>query len=324
MIACRQSRRQSGFTLIELLVVVAIIALLISILLPSLNQARNQARLLVCKANLKQVSVPIALYQNDYNGKVPIMFNYFASGSRQAPARACWLSVAMRDYFESLVTLENLESEATGLRFDPDTNWNNVMRQEYEEKILPEFFVCPYARREAGQPEIFVEDQGRFRITKSEGRQEYYQTFMWETIIRGFYPGDRPWPGEATGNLDAKGKPKYSALSWNYIRLKPNLQMNPLSTELTSKLHRQWGNGDLVRTYKNQEIRVAGSLAEFTTVFCARGEHNINAGGGAPGTSRFWGRKNIDSHKVGQEGGTSVLMGDGHIEWIEGTRVGWP
>ena len=60
-----------GFTLIELLVVIAILALLMAILLPALQRARKQARAVVCRANLKQWGMILALYTEDSQGRFP-------------------------------------------------------------------------------------------------------------------------------------------------------------------------------------------------------------------------------------------------------------
>jgi prepilin-type N-terminal cleavage/methylation domain-containing protein/prepilin-type processing-associated H-X9-DG protein len=54
--------KNKGFTLIELLVVISIIGLLLSILMPSLQKVREQARSLVCKTNLKQLSMAASLW----------------------------------------------------------------------------------------------------------------------------------------------------------------------------------------------------------------------------------------------------------------------
>jgi len=72
---CRYSVRCGGFTLIELLVVISIIALLLSVLLPSLRLAKEQAKSLVCKSNLKQLGVGLQLYIQEYNDKIPIIFD---------------------------------------------------------------------------------------------------------------------------------------------------------------------------------------------------------------------------------------------------------
>ena len=64
-------RKRAGFTLIELLVVIAVIALLIALLLPALQRARKQARAIVCRAHLKQWGTVLALYTEEYEGRIP-------------------------------------------------------------------------------------------------------------------------------------------------------------------------------------------------------------------------------------------------------------
>ena len=61
-----------AFTLIELLVVIAIIAILASILFPVFAQAREKARQSSCQSNLKQLSLAVTMYAQDYDERLPL------------------------------------------------------------------------------------------------------------------------------------------------------------------------------------------------------------------------------------------------------------
>jgi len=63
----RRSQRNPGFTLIELLVVIAIIAILAAILFPVFAKAREKARQSSCLSNLKQISLAVMQYAQDYD-----------------------------------------------------------------------------------------------------------------------------------------------------------------------------------------------------------------------------------------------------------------
>ena len=69
--------RRKGFTLIELLVVIAIIAILAAILFPVFARAREKARQASCQSNMKQISLGMLMYIQDYDESFP----YFAQGS---------------------------------------------------------------------------------------------------------------------------------------------------------------------------------------------------------------------------------------------------
>lgn len=59
---------RGGFTLIELLVVISIIAVLVALFLPALSKAREAARDVICKSNLRQLSVMAMSYSTDWGG----------------------------------------------------------------------------------------------------------------------------------------------------------------------------------------------------------------------------------------------------------------
>ena len=66
-----------GFTLIELLVVIAIIAILAAILFPVFARAREKARQSSCLSNVKQLSMGVLQYVQDWDEMLPVYYNPF-------------------------------------------------------------------------------------------------------------------------------------------------------------------------------------------------------------------------------------------------------
>jgi len=317
----RRGWGHAAFTLIELLVVVAIIALLISILLPSLNRARTQAWIAACKANCKQIATALATYQSEENGYVPVMFNYAASvlNASNPPARACWVSVALRNYDSRTVRLK----DRYGGRFNPEAVWNLTLKNDYEANVMPPQYTCPFSRGK-GPGQESVRDANPFRIYEKRGRFEAIQTWMWENVIAGATPlSGKAWPGGP--GPDLKGVAKYTVLTWNRVKPIPNgvfpngrpVPIMPESyaagtspTDPSKTAYRRWTEADLRR------LKVA-SLSDATVAFCSQGEHML----GDQPNNRV-GRANIGSHRA-NVGGTDAVFGDTHVEWVPGTRIGW-
>jgi prepilin-type N-terminal cleavage/methylation domain-containing protein len=75
---------KSAFTLIELLVVIAIIAILAAILFPVFAQAKDAAKGAANLSNLKQISLAIIEYGNDYDDSFPLAVREESLASQQS------------------------------------------------------------------------------------------------------------------------------------------------------------------------------------------------------------------------------------------------
>jgi len=88
------SRPRRGFTLIELLVVIAIIAILAAILFPVFAQAREKARAASCQSNVKQLTMGLLMYAQDYDEGLPrhcgCCPHYTSGVSTLAMYHPCW------------------------------------------------------------------------------------------------------------------------------------------------------------------------------------------------------------------------------------------
>jgi prepilin-type N-terminal cleavage/methylation domain-containing protein/prepilin-type processing-associated H-X9-DG protein len=74
---------RGGFTLLELLVVIAIISVLAGLLLPVLSRAKAAAQVARCQGNLRQITLGLRMYVDDF-GHYPLMlWRQEAQGTHQ-------------------------------------------------------------------------------------------------------------------------------------------------------------------------------------------------------------------------------------------------
>jgi prepilin-type processing-associated H-X9-DG protein len=297
------------------------------------------AKITSCKANLKQVGNMVVSYMAEAKGAVPVLFNYGKylgqvndPHNDAMPARTAWLSVAMRHLNPSTAKMPPA--------FNPELNWPPALQQEYFDNIVPEYFMCPFVRgKSEGKSPLelmeIIQIDGLngphdYEVYPWVGRHESYHTWKFEgNIVRRVVPasakgpsyGDHyptdPYPPDGVAPVEADGRPKYSALSWNKCYAKDAntwiYEPPPGFVELTSNnyarlnnLHRKWTTRCVQRVH-------AASLADVTIISCNQGE----------ALGRNFRLYNPGSHRTGQGGGTNVLFGDTHVGWVKGRQVGW-
>jgi len=341
-----------AFTLIEVLVVVAIIAILAAILIPSLQIARLQAKIASCKANCKQIATITVTYKAEYKGYVPVLFNYgglVEEGRFNVPnpfaARTTWLPVAFHSYdngTKNMTRIKVSNETATKLKagesiyFNPQEGWSIPKRQDFENRIMPKYYLCPFIR-EKGDGLMYTGTTNMLGqqclAYEWRGKHSSYHTWCWEgRIVCGkaatsstTNPGGEYWKDDRCGAsvefCMTDGRPKYSVLSWNRVRMDDRVDYtappgfilitagggNISSIKDTiENSHRDWNVQDAQR-------QRAGSLSEVTVLHCIQGQS----------MGYHFSVMNKGSHRTSQGGGTVVAFADSHVEWVKGTQVGW-
>jgi len=358
-------RRTYAFTLIEVLVVVAIIALLAAVLIPSLQRAREMAKIASCAANCKQIATITATYRSEFKGYVPILFNYGAEERgyhdfSEHFAMNSYLPVAFRNYDKGTKNLANMTVDPSVLPqlvsgespfFLPDQTWSKNKRLDFETRIMPDHYACPFGRENGSAEFKFLGQQniygGVFDMSECDGPINAYVTWMWEGRVvknrptRNWqgtehrFPNDNYPSNPVEGPID--GRPKYSVLSWSFIKYVENsypygsppgfigyksadglhrtLNAGGGTIPKVLRMHRKWKINDAQR-------QRAASLSEVTTVYCHLGNHTSNPAGRYEHNNIIQIR-NPESHRTNKGGGTNVIFADTHVEWVKGTQVGW-
>jgi prepilin-type N-terminal cleavage/methylation domain-containing protein len=292
-------RKSRAFTLVELLVVISIIALLLAILVPALGRARNQARLVTCSANAKQIGTIMEVYQADNNGFVPVMRNRFTLVN----AKSAFISIPFRKYSGTTVVLPDI--------LNPDDFWDASLQEMYFKNFLPDFYICPFGR--GSKRVTLLQDIGTIRIGTvtrknyvSSGRMESYSTWLWPRPKNfDFWPeGEHPWG-------PPNGYNKYGNVVWHTAGSpdphNPDDPYSGHSPDSAVPTEVAW-----LEAHPRKFANVR-RIAEKTALYCAHGELDESL----PNNRII----NYGSHKKSNRGGTNVVFGDSHVEWVQGSQI---
>jgi len=321
----------------EVTTILFLIILLAAVISPVLMLKRKGARIVACKNQCKMIADLTETYRADYQGYLPVLFNYdcgAAFGYHSEPilkARNSLLSVAFRHYDSNLKNLETTTYHSDGSLFDPDTIWSTNKRMYYETEIMPDYFACPFTNN---NKEVSITDLGvqnvdgeEFTMSSFEGKINSYVTWQWEgRVVADEIPiGYR---GRSEGPNHSR--PKFSILSWNKFRL--DKRMYPVKgngkyfpkdfiarkpregpSEEVQNTHRKW-------TVKDARRVKAVGLDEVTVIYCFSGQSMGYADVKYNRPIIY----NLGSHPKTTVGGTNAVFADSHVEWVEGTSIGWP
>jgi prepilin-type N-terminal cleavage/methylation domain-containing protein/prepilin-type processing-associated H-X9-DG protein len=126
-----------GFTLIELLVVLAIIAILAAILFPVFAQAREKAHQASCQSNMRQISLALHMYSEDYD---ETFAPAWLESGRPSPGRVVYWQTFVQGYLKNrAITL--CPSYSRGYPFEKWFSSLDNVDVDYRAKL----WYCSYA-----------------------------------------------------------------------------------------------------------------------------------------------------------------------------------
>jgi prepilin-type processing-associated H-X9-DG protein len=271
------------------------------------HAGREQARILTCAASLKQIAKLITLYQSDNDGYVPFMRNPWAA-SRSA--QSSLLSLPFRHYSGAAPLPDSLP--------DPSLPWDGSMVREYLQYFIPKFFVCPFVRSNSQAGRWVASGQvligGKISKTnyKNVGIGDSYATWLWEQPRSSFVKGAYFIPNHPYG--PDHGKSKYDNVVWHTAGdfgvtgcRADNMTPNPDGDGTVGMCK----HGFMEKVHRARFSNMP-RMSVRTALYCAHGEIDMLQ---ADGVGMY------GSHARSGKGGTNVLFGDGHVEWVQGSQI---
>jgi prepilin-type N-terminal cleavage/methylation domain-containing protein/prepilin-type processing-associated H-X9-DG protein len=141
-------KRGKGFTLIELLVVIAIIAILAAMIFPVFSRARAAARKARCISNLKNLTLAMLMYADEFDGKL-----YWASCQPEEVIVESWYSNVVFESYVKNQQVKKCPNAGNGgeignqTYFTPDVDWYPGYGTNWYLESMPGGYAIDRARR---------------------------------------------------------------------------------------------------------------------------------------------------------------------------------
>ena len=220
-------------------------------------------------------------------------------------AKSGLLSIPFRKYSGATVALPKPF-------LDPDNQWNVAQMLYYAQNYLPAFYICPFAR---GNPQAeLLHDAGTVMIG-TEVRKNYVSTGKMDSYSTWIWPRNKNfpfWPNHPWG--PPNGFNKYGNVVWHSAGSPDPLiarsDDEPYVFSADSK------RAEDIAWLESHPRKFSNTrrLSERSALYCAHGEIDESLP-----TARII---NYGSHNKQGKGGTNVVFGDSHVDWIQGSQIG--